>query len=175
MTTGRNRDDGRSYFAGFLLRQQRIGTRGHLARMDVIWIVIGAILLAATALLALLFFHESPTVTILLIWKANDVPSSDLKDLFSLVSGPQVAARRIHLDRRPLLSRIDVIGAALRVMVFRAANFAFLCSPRRLPAKIATTEICCHRNLLNRGTIDRNGRSKPDKSRCYTATSEGAG
>ena len=71
--------------------------------MDVIWIVIGAILLAATALLALLFFHESPTVTILLIWKANDVPSSDLKDLFSLVSGPQVAARRIHLDRRPLL------------------------------------------------------------------------
>ena len=30
VTTGRNRDDGRSYFAGFLLRQQRIGTRGHL-------------------------------------------------------------------------------------------------------------------------------------------------
>jgi hypothetical protein len=30
VTTGRNRDDGRSYFAGFLLRHQRIGTRGHL-------------------------------------------------------------------------------------------------------------------------------------------------
>ena len=30
VTTGHNRDDGRSYFSGFLLRQQRIGTRGHL-------------------------------------------------------------------------------------------------------------------------------------------------
>ena len=30
VTTGRNRDDGRSYFAGFSLRHQRIGTRGHL-------------------------------------------------------------------------------------------------------------------------------------------------
>jgi hypothetical protein len=30
VTTGHNRDDGRSYFAGFLLRHQRIGTRGHL-------------------------------------------------------------------------------------------------------------------------------------------------
>src|SRR3569623_1520509 len=30
VTTGHNGDDGRSYFSGFLLRQQRIGTRGHL-------------------------------------------------------------------------------------------------------------------------------------------------
>ena len=30
LTTGHNGDDGRSYFSGFLLRQQRIGTRGHL-------------------------------------------------------------------------------------------------------------------------------------------------
>lgn len=28
VTTGHNGDDGRSYFSGFLLRQQRIGTRG---------------------------------------------------------------------------------------------------------------------------------------------------
>ena len=66
MTTGRNRDDGRSYFAGFLLRQQRIGTRGHLAcsrrvplwngKMDVMWIIIGAFLLGAAALLTLPFF-----------------------------------------------------------------------------------------------------------------------
>ena len=27
VATGRNRDDGRSYFAGFWLRHQRIGTR----------------------------------------------------------------------------------------------------------------------------------------------------
>jgi len=27
VTTGRNGDDGRSYFAGFWLRHQRIGTR----------------------------------------------------------------------------------------------------------------------------------------------------
>jgi hypothetical protein len=32
VTTGHNGDDGRSYFSGFLLRQQRIGTRGHLTR-----------------------------------------------------------------------------------------------------------------------------------------------
>ena len=30
VTTGHNGDDGRSYFSGFLLRQQGIGTRGHL-------------------------------------------------------------------------------------------------------------------------------------------------
>ena len=30
VATGRNRDDGGSYFAGFLLRHQRIGTRGRL-------------------------------------------------------------------------------------------------------------------------------------------------
>ena len=30
VATGHNRDDGRSYFAGFSLRHQRIGTRGHL-------------------------------------------------------------------------------------------------------------------------------------------------
>jgi hypothetical protein len=32
VTTGHNGDDGRSYFSGFLLRHQRIGTRGHLTR-----------------------------------------------------------------------------------------------------------------------------------------------
>ena len=77
VTIGRNRDDGRSYFAGFLLRQQRIGTRGHLTcsrrvsflegkdgrYLDCDWSDFACRNSAACAA----FFHESPTVTILLI------------------------------------------------------------------------------------------------------------